>query len=161
MFSVGDQVVHPMHGAGVIDEIVHESMSGSMREYYVFKMPVGGLLLKIPVSNSETIGIRSIMSPTEADALLSAIPGMDVEQCTNWNKRYRDNMLRLKSGDLYEVAGVIKSLMYRDRQKSLSTGERKMLHNARQILVSELVLAQNIDYTAAEARLDCAMEQPT
>ena len=131
MFSIGDLVVHPMHGAGVIDEIVREKIAGTTQDYYVFKMPVGGLLLKIPVSNSHVIGIRTVISEAEAEELLAAIPGIEVESNTNWNKRYRENMARLKSGDLYEVAYVIKALMHRDRQRGLSNGERKMLHNAR------------------------------
>ena len=98
MFSVGDLVVHPMHGAGIIDGIVREKITGVAQDYYVFKMPMGGLLLKIPVSNSEAIGIRSIITQPEAEALLNAIPDMAVENTANWNKRYRENMARLKSG---------------------------------------------------------------
>lgn len=159
MFSIGDLVVHPMHGAGVIDDIVQEKVSGTTKEYYVFKMPVGGLVLKIPVANSQVIGIRGIMSQTEAETLLDAIPALTVKSNANWNKRYQENMLRLKSGDLYEVARVVKELMYRDLQKGLSTGERKMLHSARQIMISEIVLAQSCAYQEAESRLDRAMLQ--
>lgn len=159
MFSIGDLVVHPMHGAGVIDDIVQEKVSGTTKEYYVFKMPVGGLVLKIPVANSQTIGIRGIMSQAEAETLLDAIPALTVESNANWNKRYQENMLRLKSGDLYEVARVVKALMYRDVQKGLSTGERKMLHSAKQIMISEFVLVQKCAYQEAESRLDCAMMQ--
>ncbi len=159
MFSVGDPVVHPMHGAGVIDAIVRESVAGVTQDYYVFKMPMNGLLLKIPIANSDAIGIRPIIAPAEAEALLVAIPYMTVEQESNWNRRYRENMARLKSGDLYEVARVIKSLMFRDRRRSLSTGERKMLHSARQILISELVLSKHDVYQDIEARVDQAMTQ--
>ena len=157
MFSIGDLVVHPMHGAGVIDEIVHEEIAGNAQDYYVFKMPVGGLVLKIPVANSQAIGIRAIISPEEGRRLMEAIPAMEVEQNANWNKRYRENMQRLKSGDLYEVARVVKSLMHRERQRGLSTGERKMLHNAKQILMSEIVLSAETDYGSTEARVDRAM----
>ena len=104
MFSVGDLVVHPMHGAGVIDAIVQEKVAGSTQDYYVFKMPVGGLLLKIPTANSQTIGVRSVIQRPEAEALIAAIPSLAVEESSNWNKRYRENLLRMKSGDLYEVA---------------------------------------------------------
>lgn len=159
MFSIGDQVVHPMHGAGVIDAIVHEKVAGSAQDYYVFKMPMGGLILKIPVANSAAIGIRSVIGPEEAERLMESIPEMAVEQNANWNKRYRENLERLKSGDLYEVARVIKSLMHRDRQRGLSTGERKMLHNARQVLLSEIVLSQGKDFRAVETRVDRAMMQ--
>lgn len=159
MFSIGDLVVHPMHGAGVIDDIVQEKVSGVVKEYYVFKMPMGGLVLKVPVANSQVIGIRSIISQTEAETLLAAIPSLTVESNANWNKRYQENLLRLKSGDLYEVARVVKALMYRDLRRGLSTGERKMLHSARQIMISEIVLAKNCAYQEAESSLDHAMMQ--
>ena len=160
MFSVGDLVVHPMHGAGVIDAIVREKVAGSTQDYYVFKMPVGGLLLKIPTANSQAIGIRSIIQRPEAEALINAIPSMAVEENSNWNKRYRENMARLKSGDLYEVARVIKGLMFRERKRGLSNGERKMLHSAKQILLSELVLAEDSGYEELEKRVERAMLQP-
>lgn len=159
MFSIGDLVVHPMHGAGVIDDIVQEKVAGTAKEYYVFKMPMGGLVLKIPVANSQVIGIRGIISKEEAETLFCALPSLDIESNNNWNKRYQENMLRLKSGDLYEVARVIKSLMCRESRRGLSTGERKMLHNAKQIMISELVLAEEADYKHVEARLDQAMTQ--
>lgn len=159
MFSVGDLVVHPMHGAGVIDDIVQEKVAGVTQSYYVFKMPMGGLVLKIPVANSQVIGIRGIISPAEAEALLNAIPNLAVETNANWNKRYQENLTRLKSGDLYQVAVVIKSLMRRDSLRGLSTGERKMLHNAKQIMISEIVLVEHVAYQDVESRVDRAMMQ--
>ena len=159
MFSIGDLVVHPMHGAGVIDSIVSERIAGVTQEYYVFKMPMGGLVLKIPIANSEAIGVRPIVSPEEAEALMEAIPSLEIESNTNWNKRYQENMRRLKSGDLYEVARVIRALMHRENRRGLSTGERKMLHNAKQIMISEIVLTENADYKEIEARVDRAMLQ--
>ena len=159
MFRVGDLVVHPMHGAGVIDDIVRERVAGSTQEYYVFKMPVGGLLLKIPIAKSQLIGLRAIIGRAEAEQLISSIPEIVVDQDSNWNKRYRENLERLKSGDLYQVARVIKGLMHRDRRRGLSTGERKMLHAARQILLSELVLSEHEAYVVMETRVDRAMMQ--
>ena len=157
MFSIGDLVVHPMHGAGVIDDIVQEKVAGITKEYYVFKMPMGGLVLKIPVANSEAIGVRAIISQEEAESLLKAIPDLTVEANANWNKRYQENMLRLKSGDPYEVARVVKALMHREHRRGLSTGERKMLHNAKQIMISEIVLTEQVPYQDAESRLNRAM----
>lgn len=159
MFSIGDQVVHPMHGAGVIDDIVQERVAGVTKEYYVFKMPVGGLTLKIPTANSQIIGIRNVMTQEEAHMLLAAIPALEVDANANWNKRYQENLLRLKSGDLYEVARVVKALMHREFERGLSTGERKMLHNAKQIMITELVLAEECEYKDVEMRLDQAMMQ--
>ena len=159
MFSIGELVVHPMHGAGVIDNIVQERISGQVKEYYVFKMPMGGLILKIPVVNSQVIGVRGIISHEEVEALFAAIPAMVVESNTNWNKRYQENMVRMKSGDLYEVARVVKALMHRDRLRGLSTGERKMLHTAKQIMISEMVLVEECEYREVELRLEDAMRQ--
>jgi len=157
MFSIGDQVVHPMHGAGIIDDIVREKIAGTSQEYYVFKMPMSGLILKIPVANSQMIGIRSVITPEEAEIIFNRIPMLEVEGNTNWNKRYQENLVRLKSGDLLEVARVIKALMHREHQRGLSTGERKMLHNAKQIMISEMVLCKNTDYKVIETRLDQLM----
>lgn len=160
MFSIGDLVVHPMHGAGVIDDIVREKVAGATQEYYVFKMPVGGLVLKIPVANSAAVGLRGIISRAQAEELLDALPDLTVETNANWNKRYQENLTRLKSGDLYQVARVIKGLMQRDSVRGLSTGERKMLHNAKQIMITELVLAESSpSYQEVETRIDRAMMQ--
>ena len=159
MFSIGDLVVHPMHGAGVIDDIVRERVAGTTKEYYVFKMPMGGLILKIPTENSQTIGIRKVISKAEANELMEEIPAIAVEHNANWNKRYQENLLRLKSGDLREVAQVIKGLMRRDTLRGLSTGERKMLHSAKQIMISELVLVLDSDYKSVEGQLDRVMSQ--
>lgn len=159
MFSIGDLVVHPMHGAGVIHDIVQEKVAGVLKEYYVFQMPVGGLVLKIPTANSQMIGIRSIVSHTEVCQLLDAIPSLSVESNSNWNKRYQENLALLKSGDLYQVAKVVKGLMHRDSVRGLSTGERKMLHNAKQIMISEIVLVEKEEYRDVETKLDRAMMQ--
>lgn len=157
MFQVGDKVVHPMHGAGVIDSIVREKISGKAMDFYVFKMPISGLTLKIPTENSTAIGIRAIKTRSEIEEVIARIPKLGIDMTANWNHRYRENMERIKSGDLLEVAGVIKALMHRDGERGLSTGERKMLHNARQILLSEVVLAEDVEYADAEARVNAAM----
>ena len=161
MFTVGDLVAHPMHGAGVIDAIVQEKVAGSTQDYYVFKMPMGGLLLKIPVANSGAIGVRAIITPEEAELVIAAIPTLEVESSANWNKRYQENLQRLKSGDLREVARVIKGLMTRETRRGLSTGERKMLQTAKRILISEIVLTEQADYETVEARIDGVMMQET
>ena len=116
-------------------------------------------VLKIPTANSQVIGIRGIISQAEAEELLNALPDLTVEANANWNKRYQENLMRLKSGDLYQVARVIKSLMQRDSLRGLSTGERKMLHNAKQIMISEIVMAEKVAYREVETRIDHAMMQ--
>ena len=157
MFQVGDKIVHPMHGAGVIDSIVQKKVNGVVRDYYVLKLPLNGMLVMIPTHSSEEIGVRPIVPGEEAERVIVAIPGIQVEMTSNWNQRYRENMLRLKSGDLMEVARVVKGLSQRDGERGLSTGERKMLHSARQILISEIVLSQNASYEDVEERINTAL----
>ena len=157
MFQIGDKIAHPMHGAGVVDEIVTRKVNGVLRDYYSLKLPVGGMLVMIPTENCGAIGVRSILSRAETERVLGEISGLQVEMDTNWNHRYRENMERLKSGDLLEVAKVAKGLMIRDASRGLSTGERKMLHSAKQILISEIGLAQSISYQEAEDRIEQAL----
>ena len=157
MFQIGDKVVHPMHGGGVVDSIVQRKVDGVVREYFVLKLPNRSMVVMIPTENYEEIGVRPVVAAEYADRVLAAIPTIEVQMTANWNHRYRENMERLKSGDLFEVARVIKGLSLRDARRGLSTGERKMLHSARQILISEIVLAKSVSYEAAEADLDTAL----
>lgn len=156
-FRVGDWVAHPLHGAGVIDSIVSRKINGKDREYYVLKIPAGDMLVMIPVETSESIGVRPIIGSEEAEKILKDIPAIEVSMTQNWNKRYRENMMKIRSGDLMEVAAVVKGLTARDRERGLSTGERKMLHSARQILISEIVLSKSSSYEEVEERLNSAM----
>lgn len=157
MFQPGDKIVHPMHGAGIVDSIVSKKVNGVVRDYYVFKMPVGGMVVMIPTATSDAIGVRAVVESKEADQVLAAIPALNVEPIQGWNQRYRENMTRLKSGNLLEVAAVVKSLTCRDETRGLSTGERKMLHTAKQILLSELVMAQSVNYDEMEQRVNHAL----
>lgn len=157
MFQVGDKIVHPMHGAGVIDSIVSRKMNGVLREYYQMRLPSGNMLVMIPTDHIEEIGVRPVMCADEALAVMDHLSTIEADMSQNWNHRYRENMVRLKSGDLIEVARVVKGLMLRDDQRGLSTGERKMLHTAKQILISELVLSQNLSYETVEERINRAL----
>lgn len=156
-FCVGDRIAHPMHGAGVIDSVVKRKINGTERDYYVLKLPAGDMLVMIPVDTSAEIGVRPIVDADEAEKILGSIPGLEIEMTQNWNKRYRENMLKIKSGNLLEVAAVVKGLMQRDKERGLSTGERKMLHSAKQILISEIVLSESASYEEVEERLNSAL----
>ena len=157
MFRIGDRIAHPMHGAGVIDNIEEKKINGTVRQYYILKIPVGGMVVMIPTETSEAIGVRPIVDSEMADSIIDSISVVDADMTPNWNRRYRENMQRIKSGDLFEVARVVKGLMCRETDKGLSTGERKMLHSAKQILISEIVLSQNSSYEEVETRISKAM----
>ena len=159
VYRVGDKIVHPMHGAGIIDSIVSRKMNGVQREYYQMRLPAGSMLVMIPTDHTDEIGVRPVIDQEEALHVMDALGSIEVDMSQNWNHRYRENMTRIKSGDLLEVARVVKGLMQRDGERGLSTGERKMLHNAKQILISELVLSQNASYEDMEARVNKALAQ--
>ena len=153
MYTVGEKVVHPLHGAGEIAEIVGERVNGVMEQYYVFTAPLSGLTLKIPVANSGVVGLRHPVSRQQLSQLLSSLREMEENAADNWNHRYRENMERIKSGEVAQVARVVKSLMHRDARRGLSTVERKMLRSAKQILLSEMMLVEDLSYDGAEQLL--------
>lgn len=150
MYNIGDRIVHPIHGAGTIDDITSRVIDGKTLDYYILKLPTGNMTIMVPVATSAEIGIRDVITRELADELISIIPSLEIEDTTNWNKRYRENTARIKTGDLREVVCVIKSLSARDVKSGLSTGERKMLHTARQILISELSLAKEMSFSEIE-----------
>ena len=158
MFNIGDKVVYPMHGAGVIESIEEREILGEKQRYYVMKMPVGDLKVMIPAKSMDHIGIRGIIGLSEADKVFSILEESADCQSANWNKRYRENLIKIKSGNVFEVADVVKSLMTRDKDKGLSTGERKMLNSAKQILISELVLAKGLNPNEIESRINKYLE---
>lgn len=141
MFSVGDQIVHPMHGAGIITEIVERKFDSAVEFYYALKLTLDDVVLFVPMRNSEEIGLRHICSHEEAACLLEYLSKIELDADQSWNRRYRENMLRIRSGDAGEVAKVVKNLMQRDAERGLSTGEKKMFGSAKRILISELALA--------------------
>ena len=153
MYNVGDKVVYPMHGAGVIDSIEEKEVLGEKQSYYILKMP-GEVKVMVPTATAEQHGIRNIIDKEEAEKVFNVLEQDETEMEKNWNKRYRDNMDKMKSGDIYEIADVVRNLSFKQKEKGLSTGEKKMLHNAKQILVSELVLAEHASENEVEELVD-------
>lgn len=156
-FSVGDKIVYPMHGAGIIEGIEQRKILGETREYYILRVPCGDMKVMIPVGSTDEIGVRGIISPAELEKVLAFLRAASSEMSGNWNRRYRENMEKLKTGDAFEVAEVVRNLVRTDREKRLSTGEKKMLTNARQILVSEMILVGGYPREEAERLLENAI----
>lgn len=159
MFSVGDRVVYPMHGAGVIRSIEEREILGSSQSYYVMHLPMGDMKVMIPLASADEVGLREVIDPDEVDKVLEVLRGQKTKMSSNWNRRYRANLEKIRTGNIYEVAEVVRNLTMRDQEKGLSTGERKMLESARGILLSELVLARGLDESTVEAELDAALER--
>lgn len=144
MFNIGDKVVYPMHGAGIIEAIEEKEILGEKQKYYIMKMPIGNMKVMIPLNHIEDIGIREVAREDEIQEVFNVLQGQESKMSSNWNRRYRANMDKIRSGDILQVAEVVRNLSLREKEKGLSTGERKMLENAKHILISEIVLSRNI-----------------
>ncbi len=156
MFSVGDKVVYPMHGAGTIESIEEKEMLGNIDEYYIIKMPIGGMKLSVPTSRVDDIGVREISEKSDADKVFSVLekPKDPYVHDVNWSKRYNLNVEKIKSGNILEVAEVVRELSHRHMERGLSIGEKKMLATSKNILLSEMVLAENQDKDLLEKKID-------
>lgn len=141
MFNVGDNIAYPMRGAGVITEIEENKTPGEPQDYYHISLPYSKMQVMVPVENSEMVGIRAIISKDEIPGVLKVLGEASDKMPKNWNRRFRENTDRIKTGDILEVARVVRNLVRSDREKNLSTGEKKLLNNAKIILESEIVLA--------------------
>jgi CarD family transcriptional regulator len=154
MFKLGDKVVYPMHGAGIIETVEQKEVLGVVKSYFILKMPIGEMKLMIPVDNVDNIGLRDIINMEAVENVYVILKQNAEINDSNWNKRFRDNMIKMKTGDIFEVAQVVRDLTYRDREKGLSTGEKKMLVSAKQMLVSEIALSTNADSKSIQDYLD-------
>lgn len=143
MFDLGDKVVYPMHGAGKIEAVEEKEILGKIKKYFILKMPLGDVKLMIPVDNVDNMGLRTIISKEDVSEVYHVISEASSLSCENWNKRYRENMEKMKTGDIFEIANVVRDLAHRDHDKGLSTGEKKMFMSAKQMIVSEIHLTTN------------------
>ncbi len=140
MFCIGDKIVYPRHGAGVIEGIEEKEVLGEKCKYYVIRIPLGDMYVMVPMENMEKSGVREITPRSGLTEVYDILSGKTSYMCKNWSKRYRENEMKMKKGDIYEISELVKNLTVADREKKLSTGEKRMLDNARQLLVSELML---------------------
>ena len=160
MFKIGDKIVYPVHGAGVIVDIESKVILGEKKEYYVMKIPVNEMKVLVPLGSMADVGIRDIKSPEEMDKVLDVLKDPAKEKMpANWNRRYRFHQDKIKTGDLEEIAKVIKNLESLDREKALSTGERKILNTARQIILSEMVLVYDKSFDEVVELVDKTMSE--
>ncbi|MGH9165818.1 MAG: CarD family transcriptional regulator [Acidimicrobiales bacterium] len=156
-FDVGDKVVYPHHGAAVIEKREHKEAFGESREYLVLKLAYGDLTLMVPCDNTDEVGLREVINDEEVEEVFAVLRKKEARMPTNWSRRYKNHVEKLKSGDIYQVAEVVRNLSIRDKDKGLSAGEKRMLTRARQILVSELTFAINVSELEAEEKLNEAL----
>ena len=153
-FKVGDRVVYPHHGAAVIERKETKEVFGEKTEYFVLKVAHGDLTLAVPADKAEEVGMRPPISADDVDDLFQLLSKKDVREPTNWSRRFKNHQEKLKSGDVYQVAEVVRNLALREATKGLSAGEKAMLVKARSVLVSELSFALNLSEDDALKKLE-------
>jgi CarD family transcriptional regulator len=158
-FGVGDKVVYPHHGAATIEKREKKNVFGEKRDYLILRLAYGDLTLMVPADNAEEIGLREVINDEEVEEVFAVLRKKEARMPTNWSRRFKNHVEKLKSGDIYQVAEVVRNLSIRENDKGLSAGEKRMLAKARQILVSELTFAIGVDEEAAEAKLDEALHK--
>ncbi len=156
MFSVGDKVVYPMHGAGTIESIEQKKVLGEIKSYYILHIMHGNMQVMVPTEGSSA-GLRGIVCSDDIKTVKNVLAAESTPMDVNWNRRNRDNLEKLKTGDICQVAEVVRNLLRVDRVKNLSTGEKKMLLNAKQILASEISLVEGIEEDTVMSMIDAAV----
>lgn len=153
VFKIGDVVVYPQHGAAVVQRRETKEAFGNKREYLVLRMAQGNLTVMVPVDNTDSVGLRAVINEEEIEDVFDVLGKKEARMPTNWARRFKNHSEKLRSGDIYQLAEVVRNLSIRDRDKGLSHAEKRMLVQARHILVSELIFALRVDEKTAEQRL--------
>jgi CarD family transcriptional regulator len=156
-FDVGDKVVYPHHGAAVIEKRETIVAFGEEKEYLILRLAYGDLTLKVPADNTDSVGLREVINDEEVEEVFAVLRKKEARMPTNWSRRFKNHVEKLKSGDIYQVAEVVRNLSLREKDKGLSAGEKRMLAKARQILTSELTFALGVSELEAEGKLNEAL----
>lgn len=153
-FAVGETVVYPHHGAALIEDISTRTIRGEEKVYLHLRVAQGDLTIQVPAENVDLVGVRDVVGSEGLEKVFEVLRAPYTEEPTNWSRRYKANVEKIASGDIIKVSEVVRDLSRRDSDRGLSAGEKRMLSKARQILVSELALAEKTEEDKAEARLD-------
>jgi CarD family transcriptional regulator len=150
-YKIGDKVVYPNHGVGLVEQINYGVLNGRTERYYMIRIVSSGLRVMVPQSNAESVGLRSVIRSTESSKVLGFLESGKLNSHHDWKHRFKENSERMRTGSLLEVAVVLKSLVSLSRSKPLSFREKKMLERAKYLLVSEMATARNTSAESAEA----------
>ena len=154
MYEVGDKVVYPHHGAGTVVKKEQREVLGQKREYLTIRIEHNDMTVQVPAENAEKVGLRTVIDEDMVTVVLKALTGNGTQMPKNWNRRFKHNRDKMKTGDILELAEVVRNLALRDAEKGLSTGEKQMFVKAKKILVSELMYAKGMDEEEAAEWLD-------
>jgi CarD family transcriptional regulator len=156
-YKVGERVVYPNHGVGVIEQITHNSLNGNSEQFYLVRILGNGLKVTVPCGNAGAVGLRRVIRAAEVPRVLKTLENGKIESHRDWKFRFKLNSEKMRTGSLYDVAEVLKSLIALNQQKVLSFREKKMLERARQLLVVELATVRNVSETTIEQALEKAL----
>ena len=154
MYKVGDKVVYPHHGAGTVVKKEKREVLGEKREYLTIKILHNDMTVNVPSENAEKVGLRKVIGEDMVKVVVKALTGGGTQMPKNWNRRFKHNRDKMKTGDILELAEVVRNLSLRDHEKGLSTGEKQMFVKAKKILASELMYAKDMDEEEAAEWLD-------
>jgi CarD family transcriptional regulator len=160
LFDVGDKVVYPHHGAGTVVSKETRLVLGQEREYLTIKILHNEMTVNVPCENAEKVGLRWVIDQEMVEIVVKALSGCSTEMPKNWNRRFKHNRDKMKTGNILELAEVVRNLSLRDHEKGLSTGEKQMFVKAKKILASELMYAKDMDEEQAAAWLEEVLAKP-
>jgi len=161
LYKVGDKVVYPHHGAGTVVKKESRKVLGQEREYLTIKILHNDMTVNVPTENAERVGLRKVIDEDMVVRVLDVLNGDGTKMPKNWNRRFKHNRDKMKTGDIFELAEVVRNLSLRDQEKGLSTGEKQMFVKAKKILASELMYAKGLDEDAAGTWLDDVLAEAT
>ena len=156
-FQIGDKVVYPNHGIGVVEELLGDPSTGGPSHFYKLRILSNATRVMVPVANVDGVGLRRVITQVEVDRIFDLLENKKIEQHSNWKGRYKDNSDKMRSGSIYDVAGVLKSLSYLSKRKSLSFREKRMLDRARFLIVSEVAEVAREPQEIVEQKIDLAL----
>ena len=157
MYRVGTKVVYPTHGVGLIEAVEKKEVSGKRQSFYILRIIGSGMTIMVPTKNAKRVGLREVIEPSEIPKVMAILKKNDLEISPNWNRRFKDNLERIKTGSLYEVALVLRKLVLLQKERSLSFGEKKMLENVRKLIISEISHASGVDQEKTRALVEKAV----
>ena len=157
MYRVGTKVVYPTHGVGLVEAIEKKEVSGKRQSFYILRIIGSGMTIMVPTKNAKRVGLREVIGSSEIPKVMAILKKNDLEISPNWNRRFKDNLERIKTGSLYEVALVLRKLVLLQKERNLSFGEKKMLENVRKLIISEISHASGVDQERARALVERAV----
>ena len=156
-FRIGEKVVYPNHGVGIIEQVTSRPINGVPEKFYMLRIHSNASLVMVPTTNVKNVGLRRIIKKADVTGLFKVLEKDFLEPESDWKGRYKDHSEKMRTGSIFQVAEVLKSLVYLSYKKSLSFREKRMLDRAKQLIVSEIATVRGLTEKAVEEQIDRAL----